>query len=789
MKIFLAPGPKTRDKLGCGVDVVIYQMHRFLPQAGVTLVSSADEADIVASHISSQEGRHPDVLHCHGLYPTAYDKAEKWQGKINDTVVAAARTALQVTVPSQWVADLFRRDMGFSPAVIPHALDIEEWPKRVATPKTHTILWNKNRNTDVCDPAPVNALAKLAPALSFISTFGEAAENVKVTGAMPFEQMQQLLYETTIYLATTKETFGIGLLEAMAVGSPVVAWNWGSAPDLVQHKVTGYLAAPYDYEDTKVGIEYIKEHWEEMSGNARRYAEAFSWKAVCERYVSVYAATLQMKEEEALGRVTFVIPCYNYARFVGEAIQSVKAQTKPEFECFVVDDASTDGSAAVIQKEIEGDSRFTLIQNAENKGVAATRNLGAMRARNPFLTFLDADDRLRPTFIEHLMPTLRKNRDLGLVYGKLALMTDKGEVPNDTPSGWPGEYSPSAQLSRHNQVPSCCMMRTRIFFRTGGYRQHTAPTEDAELWSRFPLIGYSGALATPKVTYDYRMHSESASSAVRGSGKGEPDWLAWIPAASKGHVPFASVTPVNEISAAVMDYDEPLLSFVIPVGPKHKELVRDAIESVAGQIDPRWELIVVDDTIEGDLPSYGALPYAAAYPWIKWTRSEKRGNVSAARNKGVSLSRGRFLCFLDADDFLYREFSQAVLDTLLHCESDGRIVYTDWVSLPNGEVHRAENWNLDQLKQFALFAVTFAHPRKAFDAIGGFDESMILWEDWDYVVRLALAGYSGIRLTRPLFAYRYDTGDRRNESLQNKDRLLRAMRAKYELAIPTRRKT
>lgn len=110
------------------------------------------------------------------------------------------------------------------------------------------------------------------------------------------------------------------------------------------------------------------------------------------------------------------------------------------------------------------------------------------------------------------------------------------------------------------------------------------------------------------------------------------------------------------------------------------------------------------------------------------------------------------------------------------------------MSLPNNEAHNAENWNVDRIRDHALFAVTFTHPRTMFDTIGGFDEELDLWEDWDYVIRLALAGFVGIRSKEHLFAYRYDTGSRREASLAKKDVLLRKIRAKYATQKPTKRR-
>lgn len=784
MKLFLNPQPKPKEKLGSGVDVVVYQMHRYLrEQSGIDLVTTPQAADIFATHISAEGAHNADVVHCHGLYPTGNSSnTDRWQWQINALVIDSARKAYTVTVPSPWVAEMFERDMGLTPQIVPHGLDLGEWSGRRAS-RSRTVLWNKNRDVDVCSPAPMNKLAQVARTFSFVSTYGEAAPNVKVIGPMAHPQMKDLLANCGIYLATTKETFGIGILEALICGMPVLAWGWGNAPYLVEHKKTGYIVPPDDTLEAVKGLEYIYENWQELSENAVRAARRFSWPAIISKYADIYQEAFERKTEEAQGHVSFVIPCYNYAKWVGEAIHSVRNQTHANIECIVVDDGSTDGSYEAAVLAAEGDPRVTVITKP-NEGVAATRNRGAMLAKGPFLAFLDADDRLRPGFVDRLLPELRKDRALGTVYGKLALMNEEGVISAQS-TGWPDNYSADMQLQKKNRVPSCCMMRKDIFLRTGGYRQHTAPTEDAELWARFALIGYGGKLVTEQTVYDYRLHSASASGTIHGK---EPNWTAWLPASNGGKVPFAALVSKETASHPVVDYDQPKISFITPVGDKHKDLLQTAIESVAGQIDGSWEMIVVDDTSEGDLKQYGSIPYEIAYPWIRWIRNNKLHNVSAARNIGASAARGKYLCYLDADDYVYHNYVSSMQEVIVYCEGEARVVYSDWVEMPKGEVHAAENWNLERLKDHALFAVTMLVPKSAHMRVGGFDESLDLWEDWEFVLRLALAGYVGIRVPKPLFAYRYDTGTRREESLKDKERLLALIRGRYATAIPSPRR-
>src|SRR4051794_8654152 len=94
--------------------------------------------------------------------------------------------------------------------------------------------------------------------------------------------------------------------------------------------------------------------------------------------------------------VAVIIPTFNYARFVGRAVQSVLDQTFPPAEVIVVDDGSTDATAGVLESF---GSRITVLRQ-QNRGVAAARNLGVRHSTAPLLAFLDADDLWLPRKLE-----------------------------------------------------------------------------------------------------------------------------------------------------------------------------------------------------------------------------------------------------------------------------------------------------------------------------------------------------------------------------------------------------
>src|SRR5262245_9458289 len=97
-------------------------------------------------------------------------------------------------------------------------------------------------------------------------------------------------------------------------------------------------------------------------------------------------------------RVSVVIASYNYGRYIAAALDSVRAQTMPDFQAIIVDDGSTDNSLGVIGPFL-ADSRFELVRQ-NHQGQPRTKNNGIRLAKTPFIAFLDADDIWSTTKLE-----------------------------------------------------------------------------------------------------------------------------------------------------------------------------------------------------------------------------------------------------------------------------------------------------------------------------------------------------------------------------------------------------
>ena len=107
------------------------------------------------------------------------------------------------------------------------------------------------------------------------------------------------------------------------------------------------------------------------------------------------------------GLVSVILPLYKVYRYVGEAIDSLKAQTYTHFECLCLDDGSGNEMTAVVRAKIADDPRFRLYE-FENAGMAEGRNRGLNLANGEYVTFLDQDDGFHPRFLEEMVGALEK---------------------------------------------------------------------------------------------------------------------------------------------------------------------------------------------------------------------------------------------------------------------------------------------------------------------------------------------------------------------------------------------
>lgn len=757
------PSHAARD-ISNSINQIVVRLQQHLPKYGYRLTEQPEEAVLTACHAGQcGNGAYADVAHSHGLYPTASGQSEFWHWGANVGVIQSLRAAKQITVPSQWVADILRRDMNVDPAVIGWAVDFDEW-----TPADNSgyVLWNKTRADAVCDPKPMVDLAAKSHKQLFLTTFGEGTPNIKTIGRVPFEEMKEHVRHAGVYLATTKETFGIGILEAMACCVPVLGYRHGAISDIVEHGKHGFLAEVGDIQGLIDGLEFCLKHRDVLGANARKRAQEYTWDKVAQQFAAVYDKALAPHHTNV--KVSVVIPCCNYGQWVGEAIESVFAQqTNFEVQIIIVNDESTDNSREVIQQILDDNpERNAHLINKRNGGVAVARNFGIQVSTGEYIVCLDADDKLgHPSFLQTLADALDKDRALGIAFTSLQVISETGELAEGI-SAWPDGWDFDKHVDGFNQVPTCCLFRKEAWARAGGYRKDCEPAEDANLWLRIGALGYSAKHVVKLGWFLYRDHPNSLSKV-----RPQPNWrnFAWVHDRQR---PFASQGNAPRGSFPVRNYDTPLVSIIIPVGKGHGEIVKRALDSIEAQTERNWECIVISDGIETPLKGY---------TWVKYASTGGIGRGAAkARNIGLQMARAPLVTFLDADDYLHPLFLEKTIQA--HRRS-GRYIYTDWVSINKDgvmETHQSENYDVNAVfRKSSIHAVNVLMRRKDALAVGGFDESLPTWEDPDFFMKLAASGVCGERLAEALFAYDYTTGTLREKAEAMKDELKKVLYTRH----------
>jgi len=205
------------------------------------------------------------------------------------------------------------------------------------------------------------------------------------------------------------------------------------------------------------------------------------------------------------------MPVHNAERYLRDAIDSVLGQTLGDFEFIVVNDGSTDDTAAILDEYSRRDTRFR-IHTGPNQGVAAALNTGLAMARGEFIARMDGDDRCHPQRFEKQAQYLREHPNCVLV-GSRCMLIDPGGFPicekHDIVFGHDEIESALLRVSWAIVHPAV-MMRADALRKIGGYDPALRANEDHDLFLRMAEVGKLENL--PEVLFQYRQHLRSAGA-------------------------------------------------------------------------------------------------------------------------------------------------------------------------------------------------------------------------------------------------------------------------------------
>lgn len=475
-----------------GVKYVI-EDHLRLFDKRYKIVNEGRNADLIIVHVAAKASLEPDITWTHGLLPNTW--AEKGYS-LNEQIFENIASSLNVVAVSKWGGSLLERYTGVHPYVIHNGIFYSDYKK--AGKKNGNILWAKSGINPTCDPDAFIKLSRISNG-KFMS-IAKLTDSIESTGLLTRTLTIELLKSCSILAATTKENDSVMVMEAMATGVPILGWNWGMLRDRLKHKTGCYLAEPGNFEDLRDGLKFLQNDWEKQSAMARTFAGFFDWNLQLPKIEQLFKDTLKKKDEPV--KVSIIIPCYNYGKYVGKAIRSAQRQTH-KCEIIVVDDHSSDNSVNIIDGLTHNS-----IKHATNMGVSKARNDGIAKATGNLIVCLDADDEIEPTFVETLMQGFKK-RNVAISYSPIRIVDEQNK-----PTGliW---FTRRPNIMTHihgaNTVPSCCMFRKEWWERADGYDEFIQGTEDANLWLKMMLLHGKVVQATEEPLMLYRTHPKNLS--------------------------------------------------------------------------------------------------------------------------------------------------------------------------------------------------------------------------------------------------------------------------------------
>lgn len=218
-----------------------------------------------------------------------------------------------------------------------------------------------------------------------------------------------------------------------------------------------------------------------------------------------------------MGSVSVIIPCYNYAHFLPECVESVLSQNGVDVRVLIIDDSSTDNTPEVAVNLVGGNSNAEYRRHEKNLGHIATYNEGLAWASADYTILLSADDMLTPGALMRSVQLMDAHPEVGFVCGGCVRFdTDKPLPQPRNPSGlckWQIEkgldWLETLCRTGINRIASPeVLVRTSLQKQLGGYRAELPHSGDMEMWMRFAVHADVGCILDADQAF-YRLHKRN----------------------------------------------------------------------------------------------------------------------------------------------------------------------------------------------------------------------------------------------------------------------------------------
>ncbi len=276
--------------------------------------------------------------------------------------------------------------------------------------------------------------------------------------------------------------------------------------EAIGHRAAVYIRQTLNHEKIYAERKALLEQVRPISGDFR-----FTWElpAVTNpvRFARIVDASQVAGTSEAPGHLedglTVVIPYYNMGAYIEDCIRSIHHATVQPREILIINDGSTDEAGLTALNTLETDYKHIRVIHQPNKGLALTRNVGASEVRTKYMAFIDADDKVTPTYFESALRVLKAYGNVSFVGCWVRYFESSNDV-------WPTWNPEPPYILLHNPINSSALVyKTEAFLASGLNDAHLEyGLEDYDSVVSMVSAGYRG-VSLPECLFEYRVRKGS----------------------------------------------------------------------------------------------------------------------------------------------------------------------------------------------------------------------------------------------------------------------------------------
>lgn len=496
----------------------------------------------------------------------------------------------------------------------------------------------------------------------------------------------------------------------------------------------------------------------------------------------------QLPNETAFTGVSIIIPVFNALDYAQACVRSLyTASVTQPFEVIVVDNGSQPEVRAWLKAESQQRERFFYLSLSHNLGFAKGVNLGLAQARGQYLVIHNSDTVVTSGWLDHLVSAAESHSDLGIISPVTNYVGEGLQIDEAARRLLATEAeSYSAKISNRNSlipIPDrlvffSVLLKRQVLEAVGGLNESLGlgNFEDDDYCLRTRLAGFKLAIAQNAFVYHHGSKTFAAN---------QINHTAWMEKNKQAHLDrvslLATTLPPPGTRRRHLERGE---VSVIMRTCNRPETLKVALTSLVNQTLEAFEVVLVNDG--GADVSEVIEPFTAYFPITYLQHSERKG-PGIALNIGVRAAQGQWLAYLDDDDIVYPFHLEALWTALQRAQGDCHFAYSNYnralidksgvepatiarVMMPTWKFNRSVLYSSNHLPIH-----TWMHSRQLLEQIGGFDETALFFEDWDFLIRAA-AHYPFHPIKQMTCEYRFyldasnslvKQGERRLEQLDN----------------------